>query len=155
MSGWGVLNHYKGIVLWTGLLTLSLSTSRSLLPRPTMSTLYLPSSSTSDPQCTWVRVCGQFSPHPRPEVKEVSSGPRGLPLPCLLSPSTGSVWGAWAVSYMLAPESLSGDGDQRSFSLIKQWVNYAESDVLPAAYGIDHKPVSELTHSSQSPFFFF
>ncbi|XP_077317271.1 valine--tRNA ligase isoform X2 [Lithobates pipiens] len=116
---------------------------RSLLPRPTMSTLYLPLSSTSDPQCTWVRVCGQFSPHPRPEVKEVSSGPRGLPLPCLLSPSTGSVWGAWAVSYMLAPESLSGDGDQRSFSLIKQWVNYAETDVLPAAYGIDHKPTRD------------
>ncbi|PIO38859.1 hypothetical protein AB205_0043880 [Aquarana catesbeiana] len=108
-----------------------------------MSTLYLPLSSTSDPKCTWVRVCGQFSPHPRPEVKEVSSGPRGLPLPCLLSPSTGSVWGAWAVSYMLAPESLSGDGDQRSFSLIKQWVNYAETDVLPAAYGIDHKPTRD------------
>nr|DBA20552.1 TPA: hypothetical protein GDO54_017317 [Pyxicephalus adspersus] len=111
-----------------------------------MSTLYLPLSSTSDPRCTWVRVSGQFSPHPRPEVQEVASGPRGLPLPCLLSPSTGSVWGAWAVSYMLAPESLSGCGEQRSFSLIKQWVNYAESEVLPAAYGVDHKPTKDRAH---------
>ncbi|XP_075042710.1 valine--tRNA ligase [Mixophyes fleayi] len=111
-----------------------------------MSTLYLPLSSISDPRCIWVRVSGQFSPHPRPEVQEVATGPRGLPLPCLLSPSTGSVWGAWAVSYMLAPESLSGGRDHRGFSLIKQWVSYAELEVLPAAYGIDHKQTKERSH---------
>ncbi|CAJ0948834.1 unnamed protein product [Ranitomeya imitator] len=108
-----------------------------------MSTLYLPLSSASDPRCLWVRISGQYAPHPRPAVQEVEVGPRGLPLPCLLSPSTGSVWGAWAVSYMLAPETLSGGGDPRAFSLIKQWVNYAESDVLPAAYGMDHKQTKD------------
>ncbi|KAG8552851.1 hypothetical protein GDO81_003110 [Engystomops pustulosus] len=112
-----------------------------------MSTLYLPLSSTSDPRCIWVRICGQYSPHPRPAVQEVETGPRGLPLPCLLSPSTGSVWGAWAVSYMLAPEALSGGGDPRAFSLIKQWVNYAESDLLPAAYGVDHKQTKERSYT--------
>ncbi|XP_066437703.1 valine--tRNA ligase isoform X2 [Eleutherodactylus coqui] len=108
-----------------------------------MSTLYLPVSSTSDPRCLWVRITGQYAPNPRPVVQEVEKAPRNLLLPCLLSPCTGSVWGAWAVSYMLAPETLLGGGDPRMFSLIKQWVNYAESDVLPAAYGVDHKQVKE------------
>ncbi|XP_053329001.1 valine--tRNA ligase isoform X2 [Spea bombifrons] len=103
-----------------------------------MATLYLPLSSSSDPRCLWVRVSRQFSCHSRPKVQEVSSGPRGLPLPCLLTPSSGSVWGPWAVSYMLAPDILSGCGDPRSCALIKQWVNYAESDLLPSTYGLEH-----------------
>ncbi|KAM8952751.1 valine--tRNA ligase [Pelodytes ibericus] len=106
--------------------------------RCAMAKLYLPLSSSSDPRCLWVRISGQFSPPPHPEVLEVATGPRGLPLPCLLTLSSGSVWGPWAVSYMLAPDILSGDGDSRSCALIKQWVNYAETDVLPAAYGTEH-----------------
>ncbi|OCT67919.1 hypothetical protein XELAEV_18039217mg [Xenopus laevis] len=102
-----------------------------------MSTLYLPNSTSLDPRCLWVRIAGQYSTQNKPKVQQVSSGPHGLPLPCLLSSSNGSVWGSWAVSYMLAPEALSGGCDPCSCALVKQWVSYAESELLPAVYGAE------------------
>ncbi|CAH2314327.1 valine--tRNA ligase [Pelobates cultripes] len=113
------------------------------ISRHTMATLYLPLSSSSDPRCLFVRISCQFSTPPHPELKEVASGPLGVPLPCLQTLSSGSVWGSWAVSYMLAPDILSGNGDPRSCALIKQWVNYAETEVLPAAYGEEHSQAKD------------
>uniref|UniRef100_A0A8C5QQ96 Valine--tRNA ligase n=1 Tax=Leptobrachium leishanense TaxID=445787 RepID=A0A8C5QQ96_9ANUR len=116
--------------------------SRSGSPRA-MATLYLPLSSSTDPRCLLVRISSRFSPPPHPDVREVDSGPLGLPLPCLQTISSGSVWGSWAISYMLAPDALSGNGSSRNCALIKQWVNYAELEVLPAAFGVEYSQVKE------------
>uniref|UniRef100_A0A8C0XKF9 valine--tRNA ligase n=1 Tax=Castor canadensis TaxID=51338 RepID=A0A8C0XKF9_CASCN len=90
------------------------------------------------------RICLQppptsRTPLPPPRLPALEQGPGGL-----------WVWGATAVAQLLWPAGLGGPGGSRAAVLVQQWVNYADTELIPAACGAT-LPALGLRSPAQDP----